>query len=74
MFYQAIRQAEERKKDGPDARLGLLFLSKRNSEAEDPAKVQVSRIARCLLRHYLHRIPNAGMSWILSQLSRAAAC
>lgn len=39
---QAIRQAQERKKDGPDARLGLLFLSKRNTEAEDPAKVQVS--------------------------------
>ncbi|BDA43024.1 Importin-11 [Coccomyxa sp. Obi] len=36
----AIRQAQERKKDGPDAHLGLLFLSKRNTEAEDPVKVQ----------------------------------
>ncbi|EIE26982.1 ARM repeat-containing protein [Coccomyxa subellipsoidea C-169] len=36
----AIRQAQERKKNTNDARLGLIFLSKRNAAAEDPSAVQ----------------------------------
>jgi hypothetical protein len=45
---QAIRQAQERKKDSGDARFGLLFLSKRNAAAEDPAVVQVRQCSHAL--------------------------
>lgn len=51
---QAIKQAQETKKDGKDARIGLLFLSKRNTAAEDPAFIQVCCCAVCSRCHHPH--------------------